>query len=148
MKTRAGRELNISVYKYLGKDNYEEKFHSRDTMGENDPEKKEYYYLHRKPFRKEANIKWTFDIQYQKEKICVNIFDVDVKDIYSSKTFPYGLQADYKLREAFYKGEFSTEAKSYETYMLELANKTYKTIPEYLFDTAEKAKEHIINRFI
>lgn len=154
MKTRAGRELNIEVYKYLGEDNYEKKFHSRDTMGENDPEKRKYYYLHRKPFGKEANIKWAFDIQYQEKEICVNIFDVEIiNDIYSSKIFPYGLRVNYKLREAFYTGEFSLEkengkGETYETYMLNLANRTYTIIPEYLFDTSEEAKQHIINRFI
>jgi hypothetical protein len=154
MKTRAGRELHIKVYKYLGEDNYEKKFHSRNTMTENDLEKRKYYYLHRKPFGKEANIKWTFTIHYQEKEIFVNIFDVEiVKNVYSSKTFSYGLQVNYKLRKAYYTGDFSLEkengkGETYEAYMLRLANTKYSVIPEETFDTAEEAKQHIINRFI
>jgi len=159
MKTRAGRELHIKVYKYLGEDNYEKKFHSRNTMTENDPEKRKYYYLHRKPFSKDANVKWTFTIQYQEKEICVDIFDVEIlpqkngEYIYTSNAFCYGIYMDFRDREAYYTGDFKLENKNgkgetYETYMLNLANRTYTTIPEYLFDTAEEAKQHIINRFI
>ena len=157
MKTKFGRELHIDIYAYPGEE-YGEKFNSRNTMTENNPEKRKYYYMHKKPFDKNANIRWTFNIQYQEKTICVNIFDVEIlpqkngEYIYSSNFFCYEILMNFRHRKSYYTGDFNLEKKdgkgeTFEAYMLRLANGKGSIIPEETFNTAEEVKEYIIKRF-